>query len=137
MATGLTHYGNQWGRWKPVGSTLQSIQFGRASAAALGLCLNRQFKLSRPILSRFRNSESVYPEKGVANLFYPSYDYEELINRDKASLDIFWLREESLEESDNLPGPDVLAQEIVEDLEAALEQFREIALDLHGNPDEE
>jgi len=50
--------------------------------------------------------------------------------RDKASLDIFWLRDESLEESDNLPDPDVLAQEIVEDLEAALEQFREIALDL-------
>jgi len=59
-----------------------------------------------------------------------SYDYEELINRDKASLDIFWLRDESLEESDNLPDPDVLAQEIVEDLEAALEQFREIATDL-------
>jgi type I restriction enzyme M protein len=59
-----------------------------------------------------------------------AYDYEELINRDKASLDIFWLRDESLEESDNLPDPDVLAQEIVEDLEAALEQFREIAADL-------
>ena len=59
-----------------------------------------------------------------------AYDYEELVNRDKASLDIFWLRDESLEESDNLPDPDILAQEIVEDLEAALEQFREIAGDL-------
>ena len=59
-----------------------------------------------------------------------AYAYDELINRDKASLDIFWLRDESLEESDNLPDPDVLAQEIVEDLEAALEQFREIAADL-------
>jgi type I restriction enzyme M protein len=59
-----------------------------------------------------------------------AYEYEELTNRDKASLDIFWLRDESLEESDNLPDPDVLAQEIVEDLEAALEQFREIAGDL-------
>ena len=48
-------------------------------------------------------------------------------NRDTASLDIFWLRDESLEESDNLPDPDVLAQEIVEDIEAALEQFREVA----------
>jgi type I restriction enzyme M protein len=63
-----------------------------------------------------------------------AYDYDELINRDKASLDIFWLRDESLEESDNLPDPDVLAQEIVEDLEAALEQFREIASDLGGAP---
>jgi type I restriction enzyme M protein len=62
-----------------------------------------------------------------------TYAYDELINRDKASLDIFWLRDESLEESDNLPDPDVLAQEIVEDLEAALEQFREIAGDL-GQP---
>jgi hypothetical protein len=43
-----------------------------------------------------------------------------------------WLRDESLEESDNLPDPDVLAQEIIEDLEAALEQFREIAADLGG-----
>jgi hypothetical protein len=47
--------------------------------------------------------------------------------RDKDSLDIFRLRDKSLEESDNLPDPDVLAQEIVEDLKAALEQFREIA----------
>ncbi len=59
-----------------------------------------------------------------------AYGYDEIISRDKASLDIFWLRDESLEESDNLPDPDVLAQEIVEDLEAALEQFREIATDL-------
>ena len=44
------------------------------------------------------------------------------VNRDKASLDIFWLRDESLEESDNLPDPNVLAQEIVEDLEDAHEQ---------------
>lgn len=50
--------------------------------------------------------------------------------RDKASLDIFWLRDESLSESDNLPAPDVIAQEITEDLEVALEQFREIAVDL-------
>jgi len=39
----------------------------------------------------------------------------------QTSLDIFWLRYESLEESDNPPDPDVLTQEIVEDLEAALE----------------
>jgi hypothetical protein len=40
------------------------------------------------------------------------------------------LKDESIEASDNLPDPDVIAQEIVEDLEAALEQFREIASDL-------
>ncbi len=59
-----------------------------------------------------------------------SYNYDELVSRDKASLDIFWLKDESLEASDNLPAPDVIAQEIVEDLEAALEQFREIVTDL-------
>ena len=59
-----------------------------------------------------------------------AYAYEELIARDKVSLDIFWLKDESLEASDNLPDPDVIAQEIVDDLEAALEQFRLIANDL-------
>ena len=59
-----------------------------------------------------------------------AYDYAELISRDKASLDIFWLRDETLADSDNLPPPDVIAQEIVDDLEAALEQFRLIAGDL-------
>lgn len=61
-----------------------------------------------------------------------SYDYDELVSRDKASLDIFWLKDESLEASDNLPDPDVIAQEIVDDLEAALEQFREIVGDLEN-----
>ena len=45
-----------------------------------------------------------------------------------SSRDIFWLRDESLEDSDNLPDPDALAQKIVDDLEAALEQFREIEI---------
>jgi type I restriction enzyme M protein len=53
--------------------------------------------------------------------------FDELVSRDKVSLDIFWLKDESLEASDNIPDPDVIAQDIVEDLEAALEQFREIS----------
>ena len=48
----------------------------------------------------------------------------------KASLDIFWLRDESLEDSAGLPEPDILAAEIVQDLEAALEQFAAIAEDV-------
>ena len=56
-----------------------------------------------------------------------------VFNRAKGSLDIRWLRDERLKQSDNLLDPDILAQEIVEDLEAALEQFREIAMDL-GQP---
>lgn len=46
------------------------------------------------------------------------------------SLDIFWLKDESLEDSANLPAPDVIAAEIAEDLQAALDQFAQIAGDL-------
>jgi len=59
-----------------------------------------------------------------------SYSYDELMARDKVNLDIFWLRDESLEDTANLPNPDILAIEIVEDLQAALEQFSEIAEDV-------
>lgn len=58
------------------------------------------------------------------------YNYDELIARDKASLDIFWLKDKSLEDTENLPEPGVIAAEIVEDLEAALEQMKLIADDL-------
>jgi len=49
------------------------------------------------------------------------------MKRDKLSLDILWLRDESLEDAANLPSPDILAAEIVEDLQIALTQFAEIA----------
>jgi type I restriction enzyme M protein len=62
-----------------------------------------------------------------------AYDYDELVARDKASLDIFWLKDDSLEDSENLPDPGVLAGQIVVDLEAALSQFREISEDLGEN----
>ena len=61
-----------------------------------------------------------------------TFDYDELIARDKTSLDIFWLRDESLEDSANLPDPDVLAAEIAEDLRAALEQIEEVLEDLEA-----
>src|SRR3989475_10273647 len=65
-----------------------------------------------------------------------AYGYDELVARDKASLDIFWLKDESLEDSENLPAPEVIAQETIEDLEAALEQFRLIANDLSNEASE-
>ena len=61
---------------------------------------------------------------------FKSFAYEELLKRDKLNLDIFWLKDESLEDSANLPDPDIIAAEIVEDLQAALAQFAEIASDL-------
>jgi type I restriction enzyme M protein len=66
-----------------------------------------------------------------------SYTYDELLARDKVSLDIFWLRDKTLEDSASLPDPDVLATEIVQDLQAALAQFAAIAADLGGEPDGE
>ena len=58
---------------------------------------------------------------------FKSFSYDELLKRDKLNLDIFWLKDESLEDSANLPNPDIIAAEIVEDLQAALAQFAEIA----------
>jgi type I restriction enzyme M protein len=60
---------------------------------------------------------------------FKSFTYDELIKRDKANLDIFWLKDESLEDSSNLPDPDVIAAEIAEDLQAALDQFSQIVGD--------
>ena len=56
-----------------------------------------------------------------------SYDYEDLMKRDKVNLDIFWLKDDSLEDSADLPAPDILAQEIADDLQTALELFTAIA----------
>jgi len=61
---------------------------------------------------------------------FKCFAYDDLLKRDKVNLDIFWLKDESLEDSANLPSPDVIALEITEDLEAALEQFAAIAEDL-------
>jgi len=58
---------------------------------------------------------------------FKRFTYDELIQRDKVSLDLAWLRGDSLEDVENLPPPDVIAQEIVEDLEAALSEFAAIA----------
>ncbi|MDT4831819.1 putative type I restriction enzymeP M protein [compost metagenome] len=63
------------------------------------------------------------------------FSYQELIARDKLNLDIFWLKDDSLEDIDSLPEPDELAAEIVENLEAALEQFRSVSAELGGEVD--
>jgi len=55
-----------------------------------------------------------------------TYSYDEIVARDKTSLDITWLKDKSLADLDNLPDPDVLAKEIAENLQSALGSFREI-----------
>lgn len=58
------------------------------------------------------------------------FDYDDIIARDKTSLDISWLKDDSLADLDNLPDPDVLAAEIIENLEAGLESFKAIVISL-------
>ena len=61
---------------------------------------------------------------------FKAFTYAGLLKRDKVNLDIFWLKDDALEDSANLPAPEIIAAEISEDLEAALEQFATIAEDL-------
>jgi type I restriction enzyme M protein len=61
------------------------------------------------------------------------FSYEEILARDKTNLDIFWLKDESLADLDNLPDPDILAGGIIKNLESGLESFREIMETINGN----
>ena len=61
---------------------------------------------------------------------FKSFNYDELMKRDKVSLDIFWLRDESLEDMENLPNPDILAQDITANLKSALDQCSNLRTDL-------
>jgi type I restriction enzyme M protein len=74
---------------------------------------------------------ATWSEKNPEGRWRP-YTYEEIVARDKCSLDIFWLRDESLEDSASLPDPHVLAQEIADDLRSALGQIEDILGDLEG-----
>ena len=65
---------------------------------------------------------------------FKSFPYDELIARDKVNLDLIWLKDYSLEDASNLPPPAILAAEIVESLEAALDQFRQVAAALPKPP---
>ena len=93
--------------------TLKANPLTRAHLDDFVACYNLEDRLRREETERFH-----------------CFSYEELVQRDKANLDIFWLRDESMEDSANLPPPDQIAGEIVEDLRAALEQLEEIAGDL-------
>ena len=75
--------------------------------------------------------ETWHPENNPEGR-WRKYSYEELIARDKTSLDIFWLKDKSLTDLDNLPEPDELAEEIIENLEAGLNSFRAVLNKLSG-----
>ena len=60
------------------------------------------------------------------------FDYNEIIERDKTNLDIFWIKDKSLTDLENLPDPDILANEIIENIEAGLNSFKEIMETING-----
>ena len=64
------------------------------------------------------------------------FTYEEIIERDKTNIDIFWIKDDSLADLDNLPDPDILANEIIENIEAGLDSFKEVMLTLQGSVEE-
>jgi type I restriction enzyme M protein len=98
--------------------TLKTRQLVRSDLDDFVSCYNPDNRLERKETERFR-----------------PFTYDELIARDKASLDVFWLRDDSLEDTDNLPAPEVIAAEIVEDLEAALAEFAAVAASLGPGAD--
>jgi type I restriction enzyme M protein len=65
-------------------------------------------------------------EKRKESERFKSFTYEELVGRDKANLDLIWLKDDSLEDAANLPAPEVIAREIMENLESALTEFSAI-----------
>jgi type I restriction enzyme M protein len=93
--------------------TLKENTLARADLDDFARCYNPKNRHERAEAERFK-----------------VFTYDELVKRDKANLDIFWLKDDAVEESANLPDPDVIAAEIAANLEAALEQFSAIAEDL-------
>lgn len=76
--------------------------------------------------NRHKRAET-WNEQGNPEGRWRKFSYEQIVARDKTSLDIFWLKDKSLADLDNLPEPDMLAGEIIENLEAGLDSFRAVA----------
>lgn len=100
---------------------------------------NQHFTLKQNPLRRHHLDEFVDSylsgkprDERVESERWKSFAYDDLVGRDKANLDITWLRDESLEDTDNLPAPEIIAREIVEDLTAALAEFEAVAAALEA-----
>ncbi|TRX72564.1 class I SAM-dependent DNA methyltransferase [Carboxylicivirga sp. M1479] len=83
------------------------------------------------------NPQNIYKRKETWSEENPDgrwrkYSYKDILARDKTNLDIFWLKDHSLTDLDNLPDPDILAGEIIENLESGLNSFREIMETING-----
>jgi type I restriction enzyme M protein len=76
-----------------------------------------------------KRKETWHPEKNTEGR-WRRFTYDDIIGRDKTSLDISWIKDKSLTDLDNLPDPDILANDIIENLEAGIESFKEIYSDV-------
>jgi type I restriction enzyme M protein len=102
--------------------TLKTKRLKRSDLDEFVKCYNPKNRAKR---------KSTWSEKQPSGR-WRAYTYNELVARDKCSLDLFWLRDESLLDADNLPDPDEIAEEIADDLRSALEQIEEILGDLRA-----
>lgn len=93
--------------------TQKERQMARADLDDFVKCYNPTNRLKRKETERFH-----------------VFTYDELIKRDKVSLDIFWLKDESLEDTENLPPPEIIAQEIADNLQSALDSINELIVSL-------
>lgn len=84
--------------------------------------------------NRHKRSET-WDQKKNPEGRWRKYTYEEILARDKTSLDIFWLKDKSLTDLDALPSPDILATEIVDNLQSTLNSFNEVAEILNSDKD--
>lgn len=91
--------------------------------------VHKTLKTKKLVNSDLDDFVSCYRDRKETERFR-RFSYDDLVARDKLNMDIFWLKDDSLEDIDALPEPDVIATEIVENLEAALEQFRSVAEEL-------
>lgn len=77
----------------------------------------------------YKRSETYHPENNLEGR-WRKFSYAEIVARDKTSLDISWIKDKSLTDLDNLPDPNKLAKEIIENLQAGIDSFKEIMLSL-------
>ena len=105
--------------------TLKTRRMARADLDEFVACY-------RPCARQTR--EATWSEQTPDGRWRP-YSYDAVIGRDKVSLDLFWLRDESVEDSADLPEPHVLARQIADDLRSALGQMEEILADLEERPE--
>lgn len=76
--------------------------------------------------------KEIYNEENNPEGRWRKFTYDEILGRDKTSLDITWIKDKSLTDLDNLPDPDLLANDIIENLEAGIESFKEIMVTING-----